>query len=159
MATVAINPNQDAIVAEIHIAAPPERVFQAITDPRQLLQWWGQKGMYRCTRFETDVRVNGKWLSEGIGETGETFQVTGEYLEVNPPNTVAYTWIASWTGALTTTVRWQLEAKNGGTLAKVEHTGFAGNAEAAKNHAEGWRRVLAWMGAFVEKGATIDTRQ
>src|SRR5512133_2377043 len=35
MATVGITPDQDAVTAEIFIAAPPERVFQAITDPAQ----------------------------------------------------------------------------------------------------------------------------
>ena len=46
MATFAINPTQDVVQAEINIAAPPARVFQAITDPRQLPQGWGQEGMY-----------------------------------------------------------------------------------------------------------------
>jgi uncharacterized protein YndB with AHSA1/START domain len=38
MATIAISHDQDAIQGEVQIAAPPERVFQALTDPRQLLQ-------------------------------------------------------------------------------------------------------------------------
>jgi len=42
MSTVCITPDQDVIVAEIQIAAPPDRVFQAITDPQQVPQWWGQ---------------------------------------------------------------------------------------------------------------------
>jgi uncharacterized protein YndB with AHSA1/START domain len=37
-----ITPNQDAVVTEIEIAAPPERVFQALTDPAQLMRWWGK---------------------------------------------------------------------------------------------------------------------
>jgi uncharacterized protein YndB with AHSA1/START domain len=39
IATISVTPNQDTVLAEVQIAAPPERVFQAITDPRQLLQW------------------------------------------------------------------------------------------------------------------------
>ena len=35
MATVAITPDQDTVEAEIFIAAPPERVFQAWIDPQQ----------------------------------------------------------------------------------------------------------------------------
>jgi uncharacterized protein YndB with AHSA1/START domain len=158
MATVAITPAEHTIRAEIFIAAPPERVFQAITDPRQLPQWWGQKGMYRVTKFESDVRVHGKWLSVGVSETGETFEVGGEYLEVEPPSLVVYTWLASWTGALKTTVRWELDAAEGGTRVKIEHRGFAGAAEAAQSHGEGWLRVLGWMQAFAENGATIDSR-
>jgi uncharacterized protein YndB with AHSA1/START domain len=39
MATIVISPDQDAIHAEVLIAAPAERVFQALADPRQLLEW------------------------------------------------------------------------------------------------------------------------
>ncbi len=35
-----ITPDQDAMVTEIEIAAPPERVFEALTDPAQLMLWW-----------------------------------------------------------------------------------------------------------------------
>jgi uncharacterized protein YndB with AHSA1/START domain len=159
MATLSITPDQDVVNAEMFIAAPPDRVFQAITDPRQLLQWWGQKEMYRTTNFETDVRVNGKWLSSGIGVKGDSFQVAGEYLEVDPPRVLVYTWVATWTSNLTTTVRWDLSPSQGGTLVKVRHSGFAGNAETAKSHGQGWQRVLGWVQAFVEKGETIDTRK
>ena len=40
MATAPIISNQDAVVSEIEIAAPPERVFQALIDPKQVMQWW-----------------------------------------------------------------------------------------------------------------------
>jgi len=33
MATAAVTADQDAVEAEIFVAAPPERVFEAITDP------------------------------------------------------------------------------------------------------------------------------
>ena len=136
MATTSLTPAQDTVLAEVYIAAPPERVFQAITDPRQMLQWWGEKGMYRCTHFETDVRVNGRWLSVGESANGENFQVSGEYLEVDPLGVLVYTWIASWTGALKTTVRWELEPHKGGTDVRICHSGFAGSLEAAKDTAK-----------------------
>jgi len=41
MATTEVIPGGDAIVTEIHIAAPPQRVFQALVAPEQVLQWWG----------------------------------------------------------------------------------------------------------------------
>ena len=85
MATDAITPDHDVVTCEIFIAAPPARVFQAITDPRQLPQWWGTKEIYRVTSFESDLRVHGKWASKGVSNNGETFQVSGEYLEVDPP--------------------------------------------------------------------------
>ena len=42
---------------------------------------------------------------------------------------------------------------------KIRHEGFAGAPESARDHAEGWTRVLGWMQAFVENGKTIDTRK
>ena len=35
-----ITSGNDAVVTEIQIAAPPERVFQALTDARQLERWF-----------------------------------------------------------------------------------------------------------------------
>jgi uncharacterized protein YndB with AHSA1/START domain len=43
MATVHITPDQDSVIAEVFVAAPPARVFEAITDPKQTAQWWGRK--------------------------------------------------------------------------------------------------------------------
>jgi hypothetical protein len=43
MATITVSPAQDAVTGEIFIAAPPERVFRALTDPKQAPQWWGKK--------------------------------------------------------------------------------------------------------------------
>ena len=158
MATITMTPAQDTILVELFIDAPPARVFQAITDPAQLLQWWGQGGIYRTTGWQCDLRVGGSWRSEGVGADGSAFQVSGEYLEVDPPRLLVYTWIASWTPDLKTAVRWELTPQNSGTLLKVRHSGFAGNSKAAQDHSNGWPRVLGWMQAFVEKGYTIDSR-
>lgn len=171
MVTTAITPDQNAVAAEIFISAPPERVFQAITDPAQAPQWWGQQGMYRITEWKGDVRPGGKWSSVGVGADGTNFRVDGEYLEVSPPHLLVHTWIASWSGQLRTVVRWELEARDvhglqhkgphrmgTGTLVRIRHEGFAGAPQAADSHAQGWTRVLGWMQAFVEKGQTVDTR-
>jgi uncharacterized protein YndB with AHSA1/START domain len=80
MATMAVTPDRDAVQTEIFIAAPPERVFQAITDPDQATQWWGQQGVYRVTEWKGDLRPGSKWSSAGVGADGTSFRVDGEYL-------------------------------------------------------------------------------
>jgi len=159
MATNAITPDQDLIQLEVEIAAPRERVFQAITDPTQLLRWWGQQGVYHGTKWCTDVRPGGKWRCEGVSDTdGSAFHVGGEYLEVDPPRLLVHTWLASWAGELKTIVRWELDAAPEGTRVRLTHSGFAGVPESARNHYQGWNRVLAWMQGFVEKGTTVADR-
>jgi uncharacterized protein YndB with AHSA1/START domain len=158
MASVTVSPDQDVIVAEIQIAAPPERVFQAITDPRQVPQWWGQQGMYRVTEFESDLRRGGRWFSKGVGADGKTFQVDGEYQEIDPPRLLVYTWNPTFAATLRSTVRWKLEVCEGGTLVTLHHSGFAGMPQVAKDHSVGWTRVLGWVQVFVEKHQTIDSR-
>jgi len=171
MATATVTPDQDTVVAEIFIAAPPERVFQAITDPKQLTQWWGQSALYRVTEAKMDLRPGGKWSSSGVRTDGTEFTVDGEYLEVDPPHRLVYTWNVSWNHPLKTVVHWELQPQSvhglqsrgpqkmgTGTLVRIRHVGFAGDAEQATSHGEGWKRVLGWMQAFAERGETIDSR-
>lgn len=172
VATVAITPDQNAIVGEIFIAAPPARVFEAITDPNQTPQWWGQQGTYRITEWKADLRPGGKWSSIGVSADGSSFTVQGEYLEVNPPHLLVHTWTPSWAGLLDSVVRWELEPhtvhglhpsgprKAGtGTLVKITQRGFASAPAAIAGHTEGWKRVLGWLNAFLERGETVDSRK
>lgn len=171
MATAHITPDNDVVVAEILIAAPPARVFEAIADPKQSAQWWGKKGLYRILESHSDVRKGGRWLSRGVGADGVEFQVEGEYLEVDPPHLLVHTWNPSYSKIPETVVRWELEAREvhglqhggpqrvgTGTLVRIRHSGFAGNLEQASRHGEGWKRILGWAQAFVERGETAETR-
>ena len=172
MATATITPDQDTVLAEVFIAAPPERVFQAITDPAQLSQWWGERGLYRITERSSDLRPGGKWSAVGVGADGKSFRVEGEYLEGDPPRRLVHTWMSTYMGPLHTTVYFDLEpqAVHGlhpsgprkagtGTLVKLRHQGFAAEPHQAVNHGEGWKRVFGWLAAYIERGETVDTRE
>ena len=158
MATASSMPDADEIVSEIHINATPERVFQALVDPRQVPLWWGQGGVYRCTEFDSDLRIGGKWRSAGVGPDGGSFEVTGEYLEINPPRLLVCSWIASWTGDAKTTVRWELSSTTEGTLVRLRHSGLAAQPELANSY-RGWPRMLGWLHTFVERGETVADRK
>ena len=171
MASSQVAHDHDAVEVGLLVAAPPARVFQAITDPAQTSQWWGQKGLYRVTKSHADVRRGGTWYTSGVGDDGTEFSVSGTYLEIDPPRLLVHTWNPSYSNLQETVVRWELvpqeihglqshgPGKMGtGTLVKVRHSGFAGNTEACKSHGEGWARVLGWMQQFVEAGKTIETR-
>jgi uncharacterized protein YndB with AHSA1/START domain len=152
-----ISPDNNVVTSEIFIAAPRERIFEALTDAKQAVQWWGQKDRYHIRDFNLDARVGGKWSTSGSSLKMGSINIEGEILELDPPRRLAYTWLSSWMPR-NTRVLWELETKDGGTLVKLTHTGFAGDTEQANNHSTGWNSVLDWLQAFVEKGETVASR-
>jgi uncharacterized protein YndB with AHSA1/START domain len=154
--TTRITPDQDAIVSEIDIAAPAERVFQALTDPRQLMRWWNSED---CQNefFEMDARPGGRWRF-GTKKTElningvSQFSCDGEVLECDPPRLLAYSWIANWHAdkSRKTIVRWELTPSKDGTHVKVTHSGLAQEAVARKDYSGGWPGVVVMLKKFVE---------
>ncbi len=172
MVTATITPDQEAVIVEVFIAAPPERVFHAISEPEQLSRWWGENGRYRITERTVDLHEGGRWWCAGVFAGGVKFSIEGEYLEIDPPRRLVHTWIASYQGPLKTTVYWDLEPQaihglhpsgpkkaGTGTLVKLRHEGFVGPKDAALSHGEGWKRVFHWLQAYVERSETVDTRK
>jgi len=150
-------PDNDALITEIHIAAPPERVFQAISSEQEQRIWWDKKdGSLR--NWDMDARRGGKWqfstkhASKTINGVTE-FACSGEILEFDPPRVLAYTWIANWHSdkARKTLVRWDLTPKDGGTLVKVTHSGLAQEDVARKDYQGGWPGVVKRLKNYIEK--------
>jgi uncharacterized protein YndB with AHSA1/START domain len=113
--------------------------------------------MYRCTEFDGDVRPGGKWRSAGMGGQSDKFEVVGEFVEVDPPRLLVYTWMASRTGDVKTTVRWELEPTGEGTLLRIGHSGLAPHPEVAQSY-RGWPLILGWIRGFLENGETVESR-
>jgi len=156
MATAVITPDQDAVVSEIQIAAPPERVFQALVDPRQVMQWW-TSDQCQIESFAFEPRRGGRWRYDTKQSTlsvnGVTkFHCEGEVLEYDPPRALAYTWIANWheDRGQRTLVRWELTPAGAGTRLKVTHSGLAQLPIARKEYSGGWPRVVEQLKSFVE---------
>ena len=156
MATLIITPDQDAIVSEIRIAAPPERVFRALSDPGELKRWFS--GPECPAKFwKMDARVGGQYSystekgSIAVNGVSE-FECHGEILECDPPRLLVYTWIANWHDdkSARTVVRWELEKKGSGTHVKVTHSGLANLPIARKDYSGGWTGVVEMLKKFVE---------
>ena len=155
-ATAGITPDNDSDVAEIFIAAPPQRVFQALADPAQLRQWWTSE---ECpTEFlEFEARPGGRWRyatrQSALNVNGVSkFVCDGEVLEFDPPRLLAYTWIANWHPDKTrrTVVRWELGPAADGTCVKVTHSGLLREAVARKDYNSGWPGLLEQLKKFTE---------
>jgi len=60
MSTTIVTPDLDAVVSEIEIAAPVERVFQALTDGAQLQRWFTNPDC-PVKVWEMDARLGGRY--------------------------------------------------------------------------------------------------
>jgi uncharacterized protein YndB with AHSA1/START domain len=152
MPTAIVTPGQDAIVSEIEISAPPELVFQALSDASQLQHWFGSPTC-ALKSWTMDARVGGHYGYTQPGSNGvREFECHGQITECDPPRTIAYTWIANWheDKSASTQVRWELTPKPGGTRVKVTHSGLANLPSARKDYSGGWPSVVAQLKKFVE---------
>jgi len=137
------------VKAEIEIEATAARVFRALTDPTDLAAFWGSDDMYRTSDWKIDLRPGGRWSAVARGADGSGMTVDGEYLEVDPPRLLVFTWRPSWDDYAVTTVRYDLEPTATGTRLRVTHTGFADRDMAAAGTGEGWKRVLQWLAEHI----------
>jgi len=72
------------------IAASAEDVFDAWLDPAKVRQWFAP-GHGEMTRLEVDARVGGSFWFVQRRAAGEAVH-TGEYLELERPHRLAFTW-------------------------------------------------------------------
>jgi uncharacterized protein YndB with AHSA1/START domain len=145
-----LTPDLDVISCEIDIAAPPERVFKAISDAQEIRRRTPELDVY-----EMDTRVGGRWRLEmrQAYRNVDFIRHEGEILELDPPRLLVYTWTANFHNdpQRTSVVRWELTRTKTGTHVKLTHSGLASEPESAKAYAGGWVGVLDQLKAFLEQ--------
>ncbi len=122
------------------VDAPRERLFRLWTDPGVVGQW-SPLGMATVVDIETDVRVGGRYryaLSGNLLSPG--FQLRGEFLEVDPPARLVYTW--PWHTRVT--VDFQAEAS--ATRITLQHEPFP-TEQIRAYHAIAWENFLDGVAA------------
>ncbi len=139
----------DKFIQEIMIKAPASRIFEAVTSPKELVEWWGVEGKFHVTKMESDLRPGGKWRMYLVDGAGASYTVAGEYREIDRPWLLTFTWIREQEDSPETLVRWDLEEKNGMTKVRVTHSGFA--SEAQRNRNSGWPMILGLLEAYLER--------
>lgn len=154
-----INPDQDAVVCEVEINAPPHLVFRALTSADQLMRWWtGEGGPCQVKRWEMDGRLGGKWKCVVFDPTGEMvvhgvseFESFGEIVEFEPPRVLSYTWSATFHSIPThqSLVRWELSVLAQGTLVKITHSALK-DLPGGTGYVNGWPSVIQQLKQFAE---------
>jgi uncharacterized protein YndB with AHSA1/START domain len=138
--------DRGVVRAAVDIDAPRERVFAALTDPRELVQWWGRDDMYTTEDWQVDLRPGGAWRCTPVAPGAPPMSVRGEYRTVEPPRLLEFTWLASWDGDVPTTVRVELDPLDGGTRTRLTllHSGLT-TRDMGSGTTDGWNRVLSWL--------------
>jgi len=123
---------------ELEIAARPETVWEFLVDPEKLMRWKGVAiGAF-------DARPGGSYRVEVI--PGHT--VGGEFVELDPPRRLVYTW--GWEPGPdgpnpvppgSSTVEIELEPIGEGTRIRFTHRDLP-SADSVQSHAHGWEHYL-----------------
>lgn len=128
------------LVIERTIAAPPEKVFDAWINPELLVQWWGPEGM-SIPVHSLDVREGGEWKTTMRNAEGGEHHVSGVYKIIDRPNCLVFTW--AWTQedgtrGEETEITVRFEPDGDGTKMTLDQRSFAEVAN-RDNHGMGWQ--------------------
>ena len=122
------------------IAAPPDKVFGAWTDPVQLTKWWAPAPMF-CPQAEVDLREGGNYRLANQSPDGSIVWITGRFLTIRRPNLLVYTWLLSDHPAEETLVRVGFQGHADGTEVIIRHERYSTEA-VGELHVQGWNRYL-----------------
>jgi uncharacterized protein YndB with AHSA1/START domain len=106
-----------SVVTEKEMSHPPEKVWRALTET-SLLDEWLMKNDFRPVvghKFSLRTQPVGNW--NGI--------IDCEVLAVEPHRRLSYTWVSGIDALrVQSVVTWTLKATSGGTLVRMEQSGF-----------------------------------
>ena len=132
---------RSVIEREIRIAASPETVFDYFVDPDKMVEWKGRKA-------ELDPRPGGLYRVD----ISDQAVARGEYLEIDAPSRVVFTW--GWEGTSnpvppgSSRVEISLQPDGDGTLVRLRHLDLP---EAEREiHGHGWDHYLSRLAQAAE---------
>jgi uncharacterized protein YndB with AHSA1/START domain len=128
--------SKPSLTLKRRLKAPPEKVYEAWTQPAQMMRWWG--GNNEATRTaETDLRVGGRFHVGFKGDTGEQHDVSGTYKEVVPNRKLVFSWAWRTTPERESQVTIDIKPDTGGSILTLTHEQFF-NEKARDDHGRGW---------------------
>jgi uncharacterized protein YndB with AHSA1/START domain len=136
---------------EVELPAPTAAVFAALSDPRQLPEWWGPHG-FATSSIELDLHVGGRYRFAMHPPEGDRFHLQGEFLDIDAPQRLAYTfrWEEPDPDDVETVVNLVLVDRGASTRLTVDQGAFATEPR-RELHERGWseslERLHRWLSA------------
>jgi len=131
----------EALVVRRVLPAPRERVFAAWLDP-VLMARWMCPGDARSASVELDPRVGGKFrivMHFGRGDEDHW----GEFLVIEPPERLSFSWISAHTLRQPTVVTVELFARGAGAETELVLTHRRLPLDQVDAHRKGWTDIVA----------------
>ena len=128
-----------SLVIEKEFAYPPEKVWRALTEGELMREWLLENDFEpvvgHAFTFRTEVPAAAGMDWDGVIES--------EVLEIERHKKLSYSWNAL---GLVSVVSWTLTATAGGTLVRMEQTGFRPDQKAAYHGANyGWQKFMGGL--------------
>ena len=136
------------------IAAPRERVWEALTTAEFTRQYW------HSTRVESTWVVGSEIRFLVDGENGDEVGCRGEILVADKPSELSYTWSFPRNPAVSeetpSRVTFRLEALEDHTRLSITHDQFPEESLMYEYVKDGWPLVLAGLKMLLETGRAVD---
>ena len=144
--------SKSTFVYVTYIAATPEKVFQALTEPAVTRQYWGLENV-------SDWKPGSPWRHQS-GNDAKTVRMLGEVVECSPPRRLVITWAFPADAANRskhTRVAFDIERIENMVKLTVTHDELERGSDMERGISEGWPRVLSSLKTFLETGRPLDT--
>ncbi|TQF74297.1 polyketide cyclase [Rhodococcus spelaei] len=145
-----------SIEREIHVEATPEVVYEVISKPEHLREWWPDEAELEPVPGATGV------ISFGDRTMPDAKVVSLTVTEADPPRRFAFRWVYDEGATVTSTnsllVTFDLVPSGAGTLLRFTETGFRERGweaavleEAYREHVTGWDHFLPRLVTYVAR--------
>lgn len=145
-----------SIEREIHVDATPDVVYEVISTPEHLREWWPDDAELEPAPGATGV------ISFGDTSMPDSKVIPLTVVEADPPSRFSFRWAYDESEAATSTnsllVTFELVPAGAGTLLRFTETGFREQGwevavleEQYRDHATGWDHFLPRLGTYVTR--------
>jgi uncharacterized protein YndB with AHSA1/START domain/DNA-binding transcriptional ArsR family regulator len=132
-------------VYEIYIQSPPERVWQALTDPDMTEHY------YFGTRIESDFLPGSPYIYR---QPDGAMLAEGTIVESMPPYRLVMTFRTSWTSQRDDTpdsqVVWEIEPHDDQSKVRLIHSGVVLDTDLGPNFRDAWAQIASAMKTYLE---------
>lgn len=146
-----MNKEKTSFIYVTYIAAPAEKVFEAIVKPEIARRYWGHENV-------SDWQAGSEWQHVRASEE-RTVELVGKVVGIDPPRRLVITWGAALQAAQPAShsrVSFDIEPYADMVKLTVTHEELEAGSGMDNGIRKGWPVVLSSLKSFLETGRGLD---